>query len=42
MKVINKTASILRYMAMGLNKLVEYLGEKLEKFFLTVKYFIEK
>ncbi len=27
---------------MGLNKLVKYLDGKIKKFFLTVKYFIEK
>jgi len=29
-------------MGMGLDKLIECLGEKLKKFPLTVRYFIEK
>ena len=31
-----------QYMEMGLDKLVEYLGGKLKKFPLTVRYFTEK
>jgi len=29
-------------MTIGLDKLIECLGKKIEKFLLTVKYFIEK